>query len=231
MALVWGDDVCDARYSKSCGGFTEEFRAAWEERDVPYLAAVYDGPGEPASEFPAPLSNDANATTWINARPAAFCNTDSVELLARILPGFDQETRTFFRWEVSYSNEELQEILFERTGMRFGRLRDLTPLERGKSGRIIRLLVAGEQRVVEIGKELEIRRSLSRSHLYSSAFVVSPIHTDGSVSPAEFRLTGAGWGHGVGLCQIGAAVMAERGYSHGQILQHYFRGALLRSIY
>jgi peptidoglycan hydrolase-like amidase len=231
VVLLWGDEVCDARYSKSCGGFTEEFAAAWEDRDVPYLAAVYDGPGDPPVPFLLPLSNNDNATKWITGSPAAFCNTGSVELLERILPGFDRETRNFFRWELSYTNEELQEILFERTGISFGPLRGLEALERGKSGRITRLLVDGALKRVVIGKELEIRRSLSRSHLYSSAFVVSPLPNGSSDYPGGFKLTGAGWGHGVGLCQIGAAVMADRGYSHEQILNHYFRGASLQSIY
>jgi stage II sporulation protein D len=228
--LMWGDEICDARYSKSCGGMTEEFRAAWEDRDVPYLQAVYDGEEEVAA-YPMPLTVESNAEEWIKSRPAAFCNTDSIELLARILPGFDQETRDFFRWKVEYSNEELSEIVFDRTGFEFGRIVALEPRDRGKSARIVRLKIIGEKRTAEIGKELFIRRALSRSHLYSSAFVVETDRDLSSTYPRRFKLIGAGWGHGVGLCQIGAAVMAERGHPHEQILRHYFLDASLRDLY
>jgi stage II sporulation protein D len=228
--LMWGDEICDARYSKSCGGMTEEFRAAWEDRDVPYLQAVYDGEDDGAG-CPMPLSGESNAGEWIKSRPAAFCNTESVELLARILPGFDQETRDFFRWEVEYSNEELSRIILDRTGLDVGRLVSLEAIERGKSARIVRLKIVGEKRTAEIGKELFIRRALSRSHLYSSAFVVDAERDSAGEYPLRFKLIGAGWGHGVGLCQIGAAVMAERGYNHEPILAHYLRGVSLRAVY
>ena len=233
VTLVWGEQICDARYSKSCGGMTEEYRAAWEDKEVPYLSVVYDGPRKP-TEFAMPLTDHANAEAWITSSPPAYCNADfaeSGELLTRILPGFDQETKDFYRWEVVYSQSEIGEILGRRTGIDFGRVKTLRPLERGKSGRITRLEIAGEKRSVIIGKELEIRRALSRSHLYSSAFVVRADGDRGNGCPAFFRLTGAGWGHGVGLCQIGAAVMAELGHSHKEILDHYFRGSRLRTLY
>lgn len=228
--LMWRDEICDARYSKSCGGMTEEFRAAWEDRDLCYLRSVYDGEDDVAG-YKMPLSGESNAEEWINSRPAAFCNTESVELLARILPRFDQETRDFFRWELEYPNEELSKIILERTGLDLGRLVSLEAIERGKSARIVRLKIAGERQTVVIGKELQIRRALSRSHLYSSAFVVETDWDSASTYPKRFKLTGAGWGHGVGLCQIGAAVMAERGYAHEQILRHYFLDASLRDLY
>ncbi|MEK6300980.1 MAG: SpoIID/LytB domain-containing protein [Acidobacteriota bacterium] len=228
--LMWGDEICDARYSKSCGGMTDEFRAAWEDRDVPYLRASYDGEGEMAGG-PLPLTVESNAGEWIRSKPAAFCNTDSVELLARILPGFDQETRDFYRWEVEYSNDELSKIILDRAGLDLGRLVSLEAIERGKSSRIVRLKIAGEKETVVIGKELQIRRVLSRSHLYSSAFVVEQVSDSSSNYPKRFRLIGAGWGHGVGLCQIGAAVMAECGYSYERILSHYFRGTDERTLY
>ena len=233
VALVWGEEICDARYSKSCGGMTEEYRAAWEDKDVQYLSAVYDGPGK-LTEFAMPLTNHANAEAWITSSPPAYCNADfaeSGELLARILPGFDQETRHFYRWEVVYSQEEISEILGRRTGIDFGRLKALLPLTRGESGRITRLEIIGEKRRAIIGKELEIRRALSPSHLYSSAFVVRSEGDRSNDYPDFFRLTGAGWGHGVGLCQIGAAVMADLGHSHKEILNHYFRGSELRTLY
>jgi peptidoglycan hydrolase-like amidase len=229
-ALVWGDSVCDARYSKSCGGITEAFRAAWDDINVPYLKSVYDG-REELKENRAPLTDEANAERWIRSSPPAFCNTDSAELLGRILPGFDQETRDFYRWQASYSQDELREIISARLGFDTGRILSIEPVERGESGRLIRLAIKAEKRSLIIGKELEIRRTLSRSHLYSSAFVADAEDPDETGCPGRFTLTGAGWGHGVGLCQIGAAVMAEEGYAHAQILEHYFRGTILAALY
>lgn len=230
-ALVYGDDVCDARYSKSCGGMTEVFRAAWEDKDVPYLTSVYDVPGSEPSEYRMPLSTEANAEAWITSSPPAFCGIVTKELLARIVPAFDQETPDFYRWRVEYSQEELSELLHSRLGIDFGRIRGLKPLERGESGRIIKLRIIGEKRTLVIGKELEIRRALSRSHLYSSAFVVRAVQGHLSDYPAHFTLFGAGWGHGVGMCQIGAAVMSDRGHSHEEILSHYFNGAEIVALY
>jgi stage II sporulation protein D len=228
-AMVWGEAVCDTRYSKSCGGVTEVYAAAWEDRDVPYLAAVYDG-ADDLTAYRMPLTDEANAAAWIRAAPEAFCNTPAKELLARILPGFDQETSDFYRWRVSYVADELRAIIESRLGVDVGRVESLEPLERGQSGRIIRLRITGERRTLVIGKELEIRRALSRSHLYSSAFVVETAAGEAD-DPQSFTLIGAGWGHGVGMCQIGAAVMADRGYSHSEILSHYFPGAQLQSLY
>ncbi len=228
--LVSGEEICDARYSKSCGGMTEVYRAAWEEKEVTYLAAVYDGAEEPEG-YALPLTVEANAESWITSLPPAYCDTRSPELLARILPGFDQETRDFYRWEVIYSQEELSDLIRLRLGIDIGQVRALEALERGESGRIIRLRITGERRSLIIGKELEIRRALSRSHLYSSAFVVRAEIDPATGSPVRFRLLGAGWGHGVGLCQIGAAVMADHGRSHEEILAHYFRNADLRALY
>ena len=228
-AMVWRDELCDTRYSKSCGGMTERYSAAWEDRDVPYLAAVYDGAAD-ISAYRMPLTDEANAEAWIRSAPPAFCNTHSKELLGRILPGFDQETLDFYRWRVRYEAGELRAIVESRVGVEVGRIRSLEPLERGESGRLVRLKITGERRTLVIGKELEIRRALSRSHLYSSAFVVEAEAGD-SDYPRAFTLIGAGWGHGVGLCQIGAAVMADQGYSHGDILSHYFPGARLRALY
>lgn len=228
-AMVWGEAVCDTRYSKSCGGMTEVYRAAWEDRDVPYLAAVADS-ADTFTAYTMPLTDEANAERWIRSAPQAFCNTRSKELLARILPGFDQETLDFYRWQVSYTADELRALITARLGVDVGRIKSLEPLERGPSSRIIRLRIQGERRTLTIGKELEIRRVLSRSHLYSSAFVIDTEAGDGEY-PQTFTLIGAGWGHGVGLCQIGAAVMADRGYAHGKILSHYFPGAQLQSLY
>lgn len=229
--LVYGDDICDARYSKSCGGMTEAYSAVWEDQDIPYLKPVYDGPGDEAPGHRLPLSVEVNAEDWIASTPVAYCGVATPELLARILPGFDQETADFYRWEVNYTQDELVEILLARLGVDFGRVHSLVALERGESGRIIRLRIVGEKRTLIIGKELEIRRALSQSHLYSSAFVVHAEREHLSDYPAQFKLIGAGWGHGVGFCQIGAAVMAEREHGHEQILSHYFTGAAISKLY
>lgn len=229
--LVYGDDVCDARYSKSCGGMTEIYSAVWEDEDVPYLKPVYDGPGSEAPGHRLPLSVEVNAEDWISSSPLAYCGMVTSDLVARILPGFDQETRDFYRWEIDYSQEELNEILRARLGIDFGRVRALVPLDRGESGRIIKLKIVGEKRTLVIGKELEIRRALSKSHLYSSAFIVQASREQPSDYPSRFKLIGAGWGHGVGFCQIGAAVMADRGHGHEEILFHYFAGVEISEIY
>ncbi len=228
--LSFDKEICDARYSKSCGGLSEVYRAAWQDKDVAYLSSVYDWQGE-KENFAMPLTDEPNADVWINASPKAYCNTESKELLARILPGFDQETLDFYRWRVRFSQDEIQELLRTRVGLEVGAILSLDAVERGESGRIIKLKITGSNKIVILGKELEIRRALSSSHLYSSAFVVRAEHNDNAEYPEAFELTGAGWGHGVGLCQIGAAVMADSGFTHQQILSHYFTGAELCSLY
>ena len=210
---------------------TEVYGAAWENKDVPYLQSIYDQSQSEPTAYRLPLSAEANAEVWITSSPPAFCGMVTPELLALIATDYDQETADFYRWQVEYSQEELSAILHSRYGMDFGRIRELKPLERGESGRISRLRIVGEKRALVIGKELEIRRALSRSHLYSSAFVVRASAGDLSDYPERFTLIGAGWGHGVGLCQIGAAVMADRGHSYQEILSHYFKGAELTGLY
>ena len=205
--------ICDARFSKCCGGITERYATAWDDREVPYLESVRDG---------GPDSSPHAPETWIRSQPPAYCCTDDSELLSRILPGFDQETRDFYRWKVSYTANELGDLIRDKLGIELGPIRDLHPLTRGPSGRIDRLKITGEHDHLVIGKELEIRRALSRTHLYSSAFVVDR-------NDDRFVLTGAGWGHGVGLCQIGAAVMANQGKTYRKILAHYYRGTSVSS--
>lgn len=207
--LLHGGAVCDTRFSKCCGGLTERYDTAWDDQEIPYLVSFPDGEG-------APVPADLEA--FIRSRPPAFCNTTDPELLARILPGFDQETRDFYRWSVTYGTEELGEIVAARLGVDLGPIVALEPLARGPSGRLFRLRITGARGTLVVGKELEIRRALSRSHLYSSAFVVD------RDAAGRFVLIGAGWGHGVGLCQIGAAVMAERGFGYREILAHYYPG-------
>lgn len=230
QVLSYDDELCDARYSKSCGGMTESFAAAWDDVPVDYLAVNYDGADFPA-EFALPLSDEANAESWIRSAPPAFCNTTDQRVLGKILPDFDQETPDFYRWRVTIAQAELQELLRRKLGLEFGLIRRLEPVERGASGRIVKLRIVGDRATLIIGKELEIRRALSPSHLYSSAFVVETASLEDNEAPAQFTLLGAGWGHGVGLCQIGAALMAERGYDFQQILAHYYRGARLYQFY
>jgi SpoIID/LytB domain protein len=207
--LRYRNAICDARFSKSCGGITERYATAWEDQEIPYLESVYDGPGQSGSD---------NPETWIRSNAPAYCNTDDSKLLARVLPGFDQETHDFYRWRVTYTPDELADLIKFRLAVELGPIRDLQALARGPSGRIYRLKIVGERDYIIVGKELEIRRALSRTHLYSSAFVVDK-------ESGSFVLRGAGWGHGVGLCQIGAAVMANEGKTYSEILSHYYRGA------
>jgi SpoIID/LytB domain protein len=223
--LVHGGEICDARYSKSCGGRSEVFGTAWEDISVPYLPTVSDA----AVEHPL-ISSEAAAERWVDSSPEAYCNTTDGSILRQVLPSFDQETTDFYRWRVAYTQEELSALLKKRSGIDFGEVHQLQPLQRGPSGRIVRLRIVGSRRTIVVGKELEIRRWLSPSHLYSSAFVV---RTAGGAQgiPARFTLHGAGWGHGVGFCQIGAAVMAAKGFQAETIVKHYFRGADLKKLY
>ncbi|MCE5264835.1 MAG: SpoIID/LytB domain-containing protein [Deltaproteobacteria bacterium] len=219
--LIRDDEVCDARYHKACGGMTEEYATCWEERTVSYLSHVSD-----AARPLEPVRTEADAERWILSCPDVYCHTQDTDLLKKILPSFDRETVDFFRWQVGYAREELEAILREKSGIDFGSLTSITPLERGPSGRISRLRIAGSKDTAIVGKELEIRRWLSPSHLMSSAFIVAATPGPSGV-PTRFTFYGAGWGHGVGLCQIGAAVMADKGFTAEEILRHYFRGAAL----
>ena len=223
--ITYQDEICDARYSKACGGMTEDFDTAWEDKRVPYLTSISDAP----APHP-PIRTEEEAARWILSFPAAYCHTEDERLLEKTLPAFDRETKGFFRWTIEYAREELGEILREKSGFDFGDLQEIAPLRRGPSGRVCRLKIVGSKKSLAVGKELEIRRWLSRSHLYSSAFLVK-VKNDPRGKAERFTFHGAGWGHGVGLCQIGAAVMATRGFSAEEILKHYFRGAEIRKIY
>jgi len=223
--LVYNNEICDARFSKSCGGISEAFENAWEDIHVPYLQPISDAPIEHSQ-----ITNEPQAEQWIFSSPAAYCNTTDGNVLRQILPSFDQETTEFFRWKLEYRREELEEIIAEKSGMNFGTLLDMIPLQRGHSGRIIKLKIVGSEKSAVVGKELEIRRWLSKSHLYSSAFVVRAERDEKGV-PTKFILHGAGWGHGVGLCQIGAAMMATQGFKAEEIVKHYFRFAELKQLY
>lgn len=224
--LTNGESICDARFSKCCGGVTEQFEHCWEPVPHTYLQAVRDSK---ESSYPD-LTDPIEAEMWIRNSPNAFCNTTDTSILRQVLNNYDQETTNFFRWKVVYSQEELAGLIHRKSGIDFGEIQDLIPLKRGTSGRIEKLQIVGTRRIYTIGKELEIRRTLSETHLYSSAFVVDKEEMRVHI-PQRFVLTGAGWGHGVGLCQIGAAVMGEQGYAYTEILEHYFKGAKIEKRY
>ena len=219
--LTYDGKICDARFSKCCGGVFEEFSFCWEPKQLPYLVKRRDAASE--NDFPD-LTVEENARKWILSEPEAFCNTKDPKILSQVLTGFDQETKNFYRWTVEYTVEELSDLVRRRSGEDYGEILDLVPVARGTSGRLWKLKIVGTKKTKIIGKELEIRRTLSPSHLYSSAFVVEK--TDG-----KFILRGAGWGHGVGLCQIGAAVMGAKGYKYDEILSHYFPGSTIEKKY
>ena len=223
--LMYEGEICDARFSKCCGGAFEEFQNCWENVKHPYLIGQRDSKTE--TRLPD-LTKEAEADKWIRTSPAAFCNTHNKQ----VLNNYDQETTDFYRWRVCYSQQELSELIHKRSGIEFGKIIDLIPVERGTSGRLVRLKIVGTLRTLIIGKELEIRRTLSSSHLYSSAFVVDKEYKeDEKEIPSRFILTGSGWGHGVGLCQIGAAVMGEQGYKYKEILSHYYPGSAIEQQY
>ena len=230
--LMYAGTICDTRFSKCCGGAFEEFQNCWENVKHPYLIRQRDSKTE--KQLPD-LNIEAEADKWIRTSPVAFCNTQDKKILSQVLNNYDQETADFYRWKVSYTQQELSTLIHQRSGIDFGQILDLIPIERGTSGRLVRLKIVGTLRTLIIGKELEIRRTLSTSHLYSSAFVVDKEyeekgHKEDKI-PSRFILTGAGWGHGVGLCQIGAAVMGEQGYKYEEILSHYYPGSTLEKQY
>ena len=235
--LMDGDDICDARFSKCCGGVTEEFQYCWEDTPKNYLSSVRDiiqGVKSAGTATPAPLpslQDEAAADAWIRSNPPAFCNTTDKKILSQVLNDYDQETADFYRWKVTLTQEKLQQLLDEKLKMNFGDIIDLQAEERGKSGRISKLRIVGTEKTFVIGKELEIRRALSDTHLYSSAFVVDRYDINEKGVPQRFDIIGAGWGHGVGLCQIGAAVMGEEGFDYDAILLHYYQGAEIKKVY
>ena len=227
QVLMYDGKLCDARFSKSCGGVFEQFENCWEPKHYDYLVARRDSASP--MDFPD-LTVEENARKWILEAPEAFCNTTDKQILSQVLNSYDQETVDFYRWKVEYTQQELSELIKSRSGIDYGGIVDLVPVARGTSGRLYRLKIVGTKRTMIIGKELEIRRTLSPSHLYSSAFVVEKEGSRDGL-PEKFIIKGAGWGHGVGLCQIGAAVMGEKGYDYRQILQHYFINSEITELY
>jgi len=229
LALEYEDTICDTRYSKCCGGITESFENVWEPEVHPYLSSVTDYKFE-LDDYETDLTVEKSAEQWIKNIPNSFCNTSDQKILSQVLVDFDRSTNDFFRWQVEYSQNEITELIRSKIGIDFGNILDLIPLERGYSGRIIRLKIIGNKKTLIIGKELEIRKALSPTHLYSSAFYITKEDIVNEI-PQRFIINGAGWGHGVGLCQIGAAVMSELGYGFDEILTHYFNNTVIRKIY
>lgn len=227
QVLMSEGKICDARFSKCCGGAMEEFQYCWEDSPKPYLKAIGDTPEKIIPD----LTVEANAEKWIRTSPDSFCNTTDKNILSQVLNDYDQETTDFYRWRVDYTQEEISQLINSKLNIDFGQIMDLIPIERGKSARLCQLKIVGTKQTLIIGKELEIRRALSPSHLYSSAFVVDKEDVNAEGLPALFHIIGCGWGHGVGLCQIGAAVMGEKGYNYDQILVHYYPGADLKELY
>ena len=229
--LMYDGDICDARFSKCCGGVSEEFQYCWENTPKSYLTAVRDTAPELGNTVFPDLSIEENADKWIRTSPESFCNTTDKNVLSQVLNDYDQETADFYRWHVELTQEKLKQLLADKLKLELGDILDMKATERGKSGRISKLQIVGTERTFTIGKELEIRRALSDTHLYSSAFVVDKLNIGEDGVPQTFKLTGAGWGHGVGLCQIGAAVMGEKGYAYNNILLHYYHDAEIKKIY
>ncbi len=228
LVLACQDEICDARFYKCCGGRTENFQAAWADTPKAYLRSIADSPQSTGNS--PDLRDEAQARAFICSRPAAFCNTQDKAVLRQVLNDYDQETTDFYRWQVRYSVDELTEIVRTRSGLDLGRILALQPVERSESARLVKLRIVGEKASIVVGKELEIRKFLSRSHLYSSAFVVDEERNPEGETIA-FVLHGAGWGHGVGLCQIGAAMMSHQGYGYRDILQHYYPDTRLERLY
>ncbi|HSL90786.1 MAG TPA: SpoIID/LytB domain-containing protein [Ignavibacteriaceae bacterium] len=229
IVLLSENKILDARFSKSCGGISESFENVWEPVKHKSLTSIFDYKYD-FDNYKTDFSLEENAVKWIKGNPPAFCNTNDEKILNQILLDYDRETKDFYRWKVEYTQQEISELLKEKTGIEFGSIIDLIPLERGLSSRLVKLKIVGTKKSLILGKELEIRRVLSKTHLYSSAIVTEKSELADNI-PGKFIIYGAGWGHGVGLCQIGAAVMAEQGYQFDEIAIHYFKDAQLKKIY
>lgn len=227
IVLYSNNAICDARFSKCCGGVSENFENVWEDEKIEYLSTIIDSEDQSTV---LDLRKEDDARKWITYESDSFCNVKDKTLLSKILNDYDYSTSNFYRWEIEYSQEELSNLLLERSGIDFGEIKRIIPLKRGASGRIYELQVDGTKKTFIFGKELEIRKVLSKSHLYSSAFIVDYKKIKRDI-PQVFIFKGSGWGHGVGLCQIGAASMIDKGYNHEEVLKHYFNKSELKRIY
>lgn len=226
--LISVGEIADARFSKCCGGITEKFENCWEPEPHSYLQSFIDFSND--SEL-IDFSQENNVEKYIVGSPKAYCNTSDKKVLSQVLNDYDHASiSNFYRWKIEYTQQEISKLINSKSGFDFGEIKELIPVERGASSRLIRLKIVGTKQTKIIGKELEIRRILSDTHLYSSAIVIEKSMITDNI-PQKFTIKGAGWGHGVGLCQIGAAVMGEKGFGYKEILNHYFRGAELKKIY
>ena len=214
--LMYGGEVCDARYSKICGGVMESYESVWEERAVPYLRVGVDGEVDVETD----LRTEEKVAAYIDSSPDVYCNTATHSLPQ----GLAASAQGLFRWEIHASATALSGIIRRKTGQDIGLLQEIRPVKRSPAGRLMYVDLVGSEKTLRVGKELEIRRVLSESHLYSSCFYVVR-QGDG------FTFRGGGWGHGVGLCQVGAAVMAQEGKAYGEILAHYYPGTRLKKVY
>ncbi|MCF8380541.1 MAG: SpoIID/LytB domain-containing protein [Bacteroidales bacterium] len=228
MVLTYENRICDARYSKSCGGYTELFENCWEGSSHPYLKSFPDIDSD--DNLQIDLKTEENSRNFILNSPEAFCNTNDKKILSQVLNDYDLDTQDFYRWKLNYSQDELSSLIKKKSGIDFGKIISLEAVERGESGRIVKLKISGTDKELIIGKELVIRRWLSETHLYSSAIIFEPGNKINGI-PESFTLYGSGWGHGVGLCQIGAAVMAEKKYDYSQILMHYYKDSRIEMYY
>ncbi|HPN34964.1 MAG TPA: SpoIID/LytB domain-containing protein [bacterium] len=220
--LLFNNRVCDARYAKICGGVMEDYEHVWDQRRIPYLVSGVDGEAPIAAD----LREESDAKAYIDSTPDVYCNT----LKYKISSSLPYNTRELFRWRVTFTREQLEALIKSKLGEDFGKLVDLEPGERGRSGRLKWLDVIGSHKTIRVGKELAIRRILSESHLYSACFYIERDRAE-SGTVLRFHLIGAGWGHGVGLCQVGATVMAQQGFTYRRILQHYYRNSTLQKLY
>jgi len=223
--LMSDGELCDARFSKCCGGITEKFSTCWDDKDYSYLRPVRDTDDE--TDMPD-LTREDNAREWILSSPESFCNVTDESILDQALKGYDRSTTDFYRWKVEFDQSTLSYLTRGKTDINFGTITDIIPVKRSPSGRLEEVKIVGTERTCIIGKELEIRYAFAHSHLYSSAFVVDKEVRDNKL---YFVFRGAGWGHGVGLCQIGAAVMGAKGYDYKRILQHYYPGSEITKLY
>ncbi|MBQ5380125.1 MAG: DUF4922 domain-containing protein [Paraprevotella sp.] len=230
QVLTYNDEICDARFSKCCGGATEEFKYCWEDKEVPYLVGIRDIAPKQMGKEPLDLTDEKQAEQWIRSNPPSYCNTANQDILHQVLNDYDREIQNYYRWKVVYTQSEMAELINENLKSDFGDIVDLIPVERGKGGHLCKLKIVGTHQTLTIGKELEIRRVLSSTHLFSSAFIVEKGKEVDGV-PESFTLHGAGWGHGVGMCQIGAAVMGSQGHLYDEILSHYYSGATIQKRY
>lgn len=223
QVLLFENRICDTRYAKVCGAIAETYQNVWDDRHLPYLDKFYDGLDQRKTYQTA--DSEENIQSFIHSNPNVFCNPKKHKI-----PKHLNYARQYFRWQVEYDSDELGEIVAEKSNQNIGPIRDIIPLKRGYSGRLIYVKLVGDLGELIVGKELEIRRVLSKSHLYSSCFYVKK-QTDKNEKTKKLILNGGGWGHGVGLCQVGAAIMGEEGYLSDQILRHYYEAAEIKKIY